>query len=169
MRHTATALALCLLATPAGAQTFTCTVGRVLDGDTFDCTHGPRVRSAGIDAPERSQAFGAQSAQALADLVAGQPLTCVTFAHSYARTVAACFLPDKRSIEELQVRAGWAWDWPAYSGGRFASMQYLAQVDKLGIWSGPQAPVEPWRYRASQRRTDCGGSDWHEKCVGVKR
>lgn len=162
--------AICLLAaSPAAAQTFTCNVQRIIDGDTFDCTHGPRVRSAGIDAPERTQAKGLESAQALADLVAGQPLTCITFAHSYARTVAACFLPDKRSVEELQVRAGWAWDWPAYSGGRFASMQYLAQIDKLGIWSAATPPVEPWRYRASQRRADCGGSDWHEKCVGVKR
>lgn len=162
--------AICLLAaSPAAAQTFTCNVQRIIDGDTFDCTHGPRVRSAGIDAPERTQPFGLQSANALADLVAGKPLTCVTFAHSYARTVAACFLPDKRSLEEVQVRAGWAWDYPAYSSGRFNGLQEMARADRVGIWSGAERPVEPWRYRASQRRTDCGGSDWHERCVGVKR
>ncbi len=39
---------------PAG-PTEPCVVQRIVDGDTFDCVGGPRVRMIGMDAPERSQ------------------------------------------------------------------------------------------------------------------
>ena len=53
------------LAGPQG-PTEPCVVARIVDGDTFTCRGGLRVRLIGVDAPELSQQpFGAQARQAL--------------------------------------------------------------------------------------------------------
>jgi endonuclease YncB( thermonuclease family) len=68
-------LALCL-ALQANAGTLLGKVINVADGDTItvlDDTHTQhKIRLAGIDAPEKRQAFGNVSKQSLADMVAGQ-------------------------------------------------------------------------------------------------
>ena len=50
--------------------TRTCVVVRIVDGDTFTCRDGTRVRPIGFDAPEMSQRpFGAQARAALAEKI----------------------------------------------------------------------------------------------------
>ena len=51
-------------------QTFTCTVTRIVDGDTIECTRAGRIRLIGLDTPELSQApFGVQASSALAAFI----------------------------------------------------------------------------------------------------
>ncbi len=78
----ALAIALCLLATPALADV--AGVASVIDGDTIE-VHGQRIRLHGIDAPESQQLCrrdskpwqcGKDAANALADKIARQPVTC---------------------------------------------------------------------------------------------
>ena len=61
---------------PASADTLTGTVFKVVDGDTLHLLAGNntrhKIRLAGIDAPERGQAFGTKSKEHLATLVAGE-------------------------------------------------------------------------------------------------
>lgn len=57
------------LARPMG-ETEPCEVQRIIDGDTFVCADGARVRLIGIDTPELSQApFGERAGRALAELM----------------------------------------------------------------------------------------------------
>ncbi len=60
---------------PAFADTLTGKVGRVVDGDTLyvlDANYQQhKIRLAGIDAPERKQAYGLASRKHLALIVAG--------------------------------------------------------------------------------------------------
>ena len=67
-------LALFLFTSPAHAD-FTGKVVGVIDGDTIDVMHNgrsERIRLHGIDAPEKSQAFGRSSKRAASDRAFGQ-------------------------------------------------------------------------------------------------
>jgi len=69
------ALAGLLCASQAGANTLSGKVVAVLDGDTITVLHEDqqtRVRIAGIDAPEKKQAFGQRSKQSMSDCAFGK-------------------------------------------------------------------------------------------------
>ena len=67
------------LSIPAFADFLTGKVVRVVDGDTLyvlDANYKEhKIRLAGIDAPERKQAYGLASRKHLASIVAGQQVT----------------------------------------------------------------------------------------------
>ena len=51
-------------------ETVSCTVTKIVDGDTFECTRLGRIRPIGMDTPELNQRpFGAQASLALATLI----------------------------------------------------------------------------------------------------
>ncbi len=75
-------IALCILAflsITASADSLTGKVVEITDGDTLyvlDANHQQhKIRLAGIDAPERKQAYGLASRKHLASIVAGQQVT----------------------------------------------------------------------------------------------
>ncbi len=79
MRCAARVIAVCLLvflSIRVSADTLTGKVGRVVDGDTLyvlDANYKDhKIRLAGIDAPERKQAYGLASRKHLASIVAGK-------------------------------------------------------------------------------------------------
>ena len=43
------------------------------------------------------------------------------------------------------VRAGWAWDYTRFSGGRFAALERQARFEGLGVWALACEP--PWAWR----------------------
>ena len=73
------ALFLVLLSIPAFADTLTGKVVKITDGDTLyvlDANYKEhKIRLAGIDAPERKQAYGLASRKHLVSLVAGKQVT----------------------------------------------------------------------------------------------
>lgn len=114
---------------------------RVIDGDTIAIgeTH---IRLEGIDAPEAGQrcgqrwfgtwACGAVTTAALANRLAGKPVTCMPRGHDkYARTLAVCFV-DGRDVNAWMVRQGYAW----------AFVRYSARYVRCGRW---QRVEGPWR------------------------
>ena len=114
---------------------------RIVDGDTL-ALHGVRVRLAGIDAPETGTACGACEAcgptatAAPADLVGGGPVVCAPIGvDRYGRLVARCRAGGV-DLATAMVAAGWARDWPAYSGGAYAAAEAAARAAGRGIWGG---------------------------------
>lgn len=114
----------------AAGQPFACTVTRVHDGDgPLWCAEGPKVRVAGIQAPDyasaepcrrRKTGYVCGDAQArasqriVARMVLGQRLRCVALEPSYSRMVATCRLGDGRDLACAIVRSGAAAWWPAF-------------------------------------------------------
>lgn len=90
-----------------------CRVSRVIDGDTFTCSGGRRVRLLSIDAPEARQGPAGDSAKAsLQRLIHdGVRVTLELGRDSldrYGRTLAFAFREDSLFINEEMVRRGWA-------------------------------------------------------------
>lgn len=119
---------------PAGEGVASCPAPHVTDGDTLRCGD-VRVRLHGIDAPEMDAPAGAPSRDALAAAVGAGPLFCEdTGGRTYGRVVAICRRPDGLDVGEAVIRAGWARDWPTFSGGRYAPAEAEARTRRRGMW-----------------------------------
>ena len=111
----------------------------VTDGDTIEI-HGERIRFNGIDAPESAQTCedgngqtyrcGARAADALDRFLAASSPTRCDFVERdrYERFVGDCYRSDGASVSAAIVAAGWAMDWPRYSGGAYAEQQDAANA-----------------------------------------
>jgi endonuclease YncB( thermonuclease family) len=134
--------------------------GRVVgidDGDTLTVLDANRathvIRLSGIDAPEKSQAFGQRSKQSLSQLTFGKnvALECGK-EESYGRLVCKIILDD-RDICLEQVKAGMAWHYkqfqdeqPAADRKSYAEAEDAARVARIGLWADAH-PIPPWDYR----------------------
>lgn len=134
------ATAVCLMT--AGTDASAC--GR--DGDTFTHADGRCIRLFGIDAPELAQPFGPEARDWLHALLRRADWRCKQWYWSHEREVATCW-DGRRSLGELLVQGGYAWDYVAYSGGRYAFAEAHARRNRLGLWALP-SPEAPWLYRA---------------------
>jgi micrococcal nuclease len=120
-----------------------CHVERVVDGDTFYCADGPKVRLLGVDAPERGQRpFGADASAALRRLLpTGAVVRLETDARitdRYGRTLAWVWRGDQMVNEELAA-AGWVVLYTVPPNVRFtnriAAAQRRARAQHAGLWA----------------------------------
>jgi endonuclease YncB( thermonuclease family)/uncharacterized protein YraI len=142
----------------ARAQSHTISgVASVVDGDTIEL-HDERIRLGGFDAPESGARCGRSNvyslaANALAERIASRTVICkVTGRDAYGRVTADCAADGVDLGDEL-VRAGWARDWPRYSGGRYAAAEAEARAAQVGIW-GMSCPANLWGNRDYSSPTD---------------
>lgn len=134
---------------------------KVTDGDTVNVltsdnqTH--KIRLAGIDAPEKKQAFGNKSKQALDDEIGGKVVS-VEFnkLDKYQRIVGKIMFNGK-DVNLHQIQRGLAWHYKKYENEQevedrsiYANAEYLAQRDRLGLWSETN-PKPPWDFRKQKR------------------
>jgi endonuclease YncB( thermonuclease family) len=131
-----------------------CLVVAISDGDTLKVRCGEpgayelaTVRLAEIDAPEKRQAFGAQSKDHLGALCFGEVATILPQTRDrYGRTVARVECRGQDASSE-QVRVGLAWFFTRYGrDGRLRELEGLARGSKAGLWADA-APVPPWEWR----------------------
>lgn len=132
-----------------------------LDGDTITVLDDQRVqhkiRLAGIDAPEKSQAFGQRSKAFLSSLVFSKPVVVETQkTDRYGRTVGKVLVGDRDASLALVV-AGLAWHYKKYEAEQstsdrmiYASAEQDARVARQGLWADPSA-MPPWEWRAQKR------------------
>lgn len=151
-----------LLALPAQAELISGLVVHVADGDTITLLDAAKVqhkiRLAGIDAPEKSQAYGDRSRESLAELVANRLVVVETHKKDrYGRLVGKVLVNDQ-DINIEQIRRGFAWFYRQYQ-------QELSDADRqsydraedeaMDLRKGllvDKLPVPPWDFRANQRR-----------------
>lgn len=106
----------------------------VTDGDTLRFG-AVRVRLHGIQAPEMNTAEGQASRRHLVGIVGAAEVRCVdTGGRSYERVVARCFV-GSADLAGLMVAQGWAFDWPRFSGGRYAASEAAARRSGRGLHS----------------------------------
>ena len=152
MRSLLVAVAL-LGAAPAHALSGVVT--HVSDGDTVwvKIDDAPdrkpvKVRIAGIDAPERCQAWGVESTEALKAQVLHRHVQVPTRAVDvHGRLVGGLLLDDGRDIGAWMVTQGHAWS-PRFKRHRapYEQQQREAQERKAGLFADPAA-IEPWVFR----------------------
>lgn len=146
-----------LVPSPVGATPeFHGKVIAVLDGDTIEVLHtgkAQRVRLAGIDCPEKKQAFGQRAKQATSTLSFGQNVTIQnTGKDRYGRTLAIVILRDGRNLNHELVRQGWCWWYRKYAPGDIdlAKLEQKARETRKGLWAD-QNPIPPWEWRKGAR------------------
>lgn len=149
------------LAGPVSAEELQGVVVGVADGDTVTVLDADRVehkvRLAGIDAPERRQAFGTRSRQALASRVFKRSVTVDWHKQDrYGRLIGKVLVGDKDAGLEL-VAAGLAWHYKAYEQEQtlsdrraYAEAERVAQESRVGLWADGD-PVPPWEFRRQAR------------------
>ncbi|HKA01991.1 MAG TPA: thermonuclease family protein [Candidatus Solibacter sp.] len=138
--------------------------GRVVgisDGDTItvldDSKTQHRVRIAGIDAPEKGQAFGEQSKQNLSALVFQKRVESRCHKKDrYGREVCAVYVA-RRDVGLEQIRNGMAWWYREYAHEQatqerlvYRDDEAAAKAARRGLWNDPKA-MPPWAWRKGDR------------------
>ena len=147
----------------------TVVAGRIVgvsDGDTVtlltDDLVQQRIRLRGIDAPEKAQAFGNRSKQALSALVFGRR---VSVAYSkvdrYDRWVGRITVGTGDSAMDVSremIAQGMAWHYVFYEREQpvdervgDAEAEQVARLERRGLWRD-EGPVAPWEFRKAQQR-----------------
>lgn len=133
----------------------------VADGDTITLLDDRRaqhkIRLAGIDAPERAQAFGRRSKAVLSALVFGRVVAVEAEKKDrYGRVVGKVVI-DGRDANLAMVKAGMAWHYKKYDreqtiGDRllYADAELEAREARRGLWRDAD-PIAPWDHRAKLR------------------
>lgn len=173
--HSLLVAALCAISASASAASWV-VQGRVVgvsDGDTFTLldrdNRQHKIRLAGIDAPEKGQAFGEQSRQNLAALAFQRDARAdCDKTDRFGREVCKVWVqpPDcprcgmTLDVGHAQVIVGLAWWFRRYANeqspddrGRYESDETEARLRKRGLWHEKQ-PVPPWDWRKSKRVSD---------------
>ncbi len=152
---------LVFLSLTAFADTLTGKVVKITDGDTLyvlDANYKEhKIRLAGIDAPERRQAYGLASRKHLLSIVAGKQVRVEYQKRDrYGRIVGKVLL-DGIDVCLEQVKAGFAWHYKKYQHEQsaedrelYADAENQAREGRLGLWR-ENNPIPPWEHRRLYR------------------
>jgi len=153
---------LLALACTANAETITGLVVSVADGDTITVLDADKVqhkiRLAGIDAPEKMQAFGNRSKESLSALAFDKTVNVETSKRDrYGRQIGKV-LVNGQDVNLVQVERGMAWFYRKYQREQSPNDQKLyeaaedtARADKRGLWRDAD-PMPPWEFRHSKTK-----------------
>lgn len=145
---------------PAPAAALDCRVDRVVDGDTFYCADGRKVRLIGVDTPELAQRpEGRRAWDALRRLLPrGRVVRLeldVAARDRYGRTLAYVWAGD-RLVNETMVRDGWAVLYTVPPNvryvRRFERAQEQARAGRAGLWEQGGLNCAPSDFRQGRCR-----------------
>lgn len=170
-----------LVAFSAHAETLTGYVVGVSDGDTITVLDSSRqqhkIRLAGIDAPEKAQAFGDHSKQNLAALTFNKNVTVEwSKLDRYGRTVGKVMV-NGIDANLAQIKAGMAWWYEKYRKEQssvdqqtYAQAEQQARLQRVGMWKDKDQ-IPPWEFRHAndgvQQDQSCPCSN-NANCTGPK-
>jgi len=132
----------------------------VTDGDTItilDATKTQyKIRLAGIDAPEKKQAFGNASKKSLSDMVFDKVVSVQYDKEDrYGRIVGKVLINGVDANLE-QVKRGLAWWYKKYQKEQihqdrldYLHAQEYAENEQIGLWAESD-PIAPWDFRKSR-------------------
>ena len=143
----------------AGATSAICVVDRIVDGDTFYCRGGLKIRLLGMDSPERGQGeIARQAGRALRRVLPpARPVGLefdVQVRDRYGRTLAYVWAGDTL-VNEWMVREGWAVRYTVPPNVRYAGRIAAAERDARGKEKGLWGESQPWCMPLTFRRGDC--------------
>ncbi len=144
MRLVIAAFFLVFLSLATFADTLTGKVVKITDGDTLyvlDANYEQhKIRLAGIDAPERKQAYGLASRKHLLSIVAGKQVTVEYQKRDRYGRIVGKVLFDGIDVCLEQVKAGFAWHYKKYQNEQssndqrlYANAEIRAREERLGL------------------------------------
>jgi len=140
-----------ILHTLLTADILTGKVVSVTDGDTIKILTKDKklykIRLDGIDAPEKSQAFGRKSKNNLSKLVASK-IANIHYEKKdrYGRILGIVFV-EGIDMNLKQLEDGYAWVYRRYCDRKdYYKAEKYARTKKLGLWYDKH-PTPPWDYR----------------------
>ena len=154
---------LLALACAVHAETVTGRVVGVADGDTITVLDSDmvqhKIRLAGIDAPEKKQAFGNRAKESLSDMVFDKTVNVETEKRDrYGRQIGKV-LVDGQDVNLVQVERGMAWFYRQYQREQspndrklYEAAEDAAKAGKRGLWRDSE-PVPPWDFRHNKSKS----------------
>ena len=139
------------------AETIAGRVVGVADGDTITVLDADnvqhKIRLAGIDAPEKKQAFGNRSKESLSELAYDKTVTVETDKRDkYGRQVGKVVV-NGQDVNLVQIERGMGWWYRQYQREQspndrklYEAAENAAKAGKRGLWRDAD-PVPPWEYR----------------------
>jgi endonuclease YncB( thermonuclease family) len=124
---------------------------KISDGDTLtmltDANIQLKVRLTEIDAPEKKQAFGNVSKQALSSLCfRKKAIVNTTVKDRYGRILGRVTCAGIDANAE-QIKTGMAWVYDKYVTDKsLYNLQDQAKNNNIGLWADPH-PTPPWLFR----------------------
>ncbi len=152
-----------LFAFAVNAETITGQVVGVADGDTITVLDTDKVqhkiRLAGIDAPEKKQAFGNRSKESLSDLVFDKTVNVETDKRDRYRREIGKVLVNGRDVNLVQVERGMAGFYRQYQREQspndrklYEAAEDAAKAARRGFWRDVD-PVAPWDFRHNKTKS----------------
>jgi endonuclease YncB( thermonuclease family) len=142
----------------ASADSITCKVVGVGDGDTFTCLKADRnqirVRMSNIDTPEKAQPYGQAAKQALSDLIFSKQVRIESpGTDRYRRTLGQVYVGDIY-VNKQMVAQGAAWVYRQYNNDpSLLEVEQSAKDARRGLWGLSEAErIPPWEWRHSARK-----------------
>lgn len=161
VQRRALALALSAIWSAAHADALIGKVVGISDGDTVTVLteehRQVKIRIAGIDAPEKRQAFGQAAKDAMSDCAFGKQAGVEwKRLDRYGRTIGKLTV-DGVDCGLRQIELGLAWHYKAYEREQaaadrsaYAEAENAARSARRGLWSDAQ-PIPPWEFRHAKR------------------
>ena len=134
----------------------------ISDGDTITLLNDDntqlKIRLAGIDCPEKNQAFGNRAKRLLSEKVFGNIVRVeIRGIDRYGRSLGIVRIGEE-DINEYLIHEGVAWhykqyakDQPAEEAKRYDLAQEAAKKAKKGLWI-QENPTPPWEFRAQRHK-----------------
>lgn len=150
-----------LFVVPTTAADLQGKVVSIADGDTLTILDASntqhKIRLAGIDAPEKSQPFGARSKQSLSHCAYGKQVSIQgDKVDRYQRRIGKVIVGGQ-DCNLGQIKLGMAWHYKKYMSEQsvadqsvYSQAETVARDGHIGLWSEPN-PDAPWDYRKSKR------------------
>lgn len=144
----------CLLAAQSALADFSGMVVGVSDGDTITVLKDReqvKVRLVEIDAPEKGQAFGNRSKQALSALAHGKQVEIREHGTDrYGRTLGRVY-QSGLDVNTEMVRRGMAWVYVKFAKEKgLFQIEAEAREQRRGLWVDKE-PVPPWEWRTGKK------------------
>lgn len=150
-------LILFVLVMQANAKVITGRVVSIADGDTITVLDSEKtqhkIRLMGIDAPEKSQAYGQASRKNLSNMVLGKNVSIEWVKYDRYHRIVGKVLIKEMDVCLEQVKNGFAWHYKQYQNEQtiedrllYATAELNARKGEIGLWKDVE-PVEPSHFR----------------------
>lgn len=147
--------------TVAHSETINGRVVAITDGDTIKVLNANneefKIRLAGIDAPEKKQAFGQVSKQTLSDLIFDKMVVVEWHKKDRYERIVGKVLIQGRDANLNQIKSGVAWFYRKYESEltpddrvKYDAAESDAKAKRAGLWIDKDA-IPPWDYRKQRK------------------